>query len=451
MRRGIRSGSTLAWRERATARPALGSCNRAVRGWLRACAALGLTVAFGCNIPLSSFDRSPSSRRAKSAESVDIGAARKAAAGANRSESPTRSGQGASHAPATGASPQRGPVNMIRVNGDEITVEEILAPVYDKLAEAAQAQSLAVYQRLAGRLVGEEILRQVERLLFYQEAVKSLNDNQLTRLDELADERIEEMIQERFDGVERNFDEYLRDRGLTRDQERRREKRGITVSMYMQERFTPRPNLSRRVLMKMYEEQQARNTTPERRRMRLIDLPYASELPSTAAPSAAEWARARASTSARFARVREELASGVDFGAVAKQYSRGPNASFGGKWDPISRNALKPESRYNRAVEMLFSLEPGQRSVRVETPEGLMLVQCDEVIAPRRIPFAEVQRSIRLQAMGQERARMINDHLRRLDRQANYDRDELARFGRTALAAAPKHKTQLVQGAVGPR
>lgn len=340
---------------------------------------------------------------------------------------------------------------MIRVNGDEITVEEILAPVHDILVEAAQAQSLAVYQRRAGRLVGEEILRQVEQLLFYQEAAKNLNDNQLTRLDELADERIEEMIRDRFDGVERNFDDYLRDRGLKRDQERTRHKRNITVLMYMQERFTPRPNLSRRVLMKMYEEQQARNTTPERRRMRLIDLPYASELPSTAAPSAAEWAQARASTNARFERVREELASGVDFGAVAKQYSRGPNASFGGKWDPISRNALKPESRYNRAVERLFSLEPGQRSVRVETPEGLMLVQCDAVIAPKRIPFAEAQRSMREQAMRQEQTRMINDKLRRLDGQADIDRDELARFRRTALAAAPKHKTQLVQGAAGPR
>ncbi len=338
---------------------------------------------------------------------------------------------------------RRSPIRVIRVNADEITVEEVLEPILDELRVAAQTQSVDFYRRLVQERVGLQWRRRLERLLVYQEAIKEVEEEHLERLDKHAEKLFKKYVDEEFDGVERKFEVYAEARNWSREKEIERRRREAVVSMWVHDRFRPRVDLTRAELKKMYDEQIDRFTTPERRSMMLIDLPYAKFLGPAARPTAKDWAAARQLTHAALDRIREELASGVDFRAVAMQYSKGPNAGAGGVWESIRPGSLRP--RYKKPTDALFSLAEGQVSEPVEADEGLFLVKCTRIEPQRRVPFADAQAEMREKVAERKRNEALGKHLQKLVEQATVDRTEVIQFLTAVEQAAPPHKSRTAQ------
>lgn len=89
------------------------------------------------------------------------------------------------------------------------------------------------------------------------------------------------------------------------------------------------------------------------------------------------------------ATIQAELAKGAPFAELATKYSKGPEASTGGDmgWlDPVKHRAL---------LRATGTLEAGSTAPNaVRTPEGLNLVQVEEVKAPRQKAFEEIQSQV---------------------------------------------------------
>jgi RNA polymerase sigma factor (sigma-70 family) len=105
--------------------------------------------------------------------------------------------------------------------------------------------------------------------------------------------------------------------------------------------------------------------------------------PPTNELSAVEDLRAQASA------IRARLAAGADFATEAKLYSGGSQARFGGQWGWMERGMLRSE-----LDEVAFSLQPGEISNVIESPEVFWIMRVTGRRPPRLKPLSEVQDEI---------------------------------------------------------
>ena len=115
---------------------------------------------------------------------------------------------------------------------------------------------------------------------------------------------------------------------------------------------------------------------PEARRLRHILITF---------NNADEKARAGAQLDA----LRSTLRNARKFGEAALRHSQCPTAMEGGELGVVKRNQL-----YAELEPAAFSLREGEISAVLESPIGLHLVRCDEILPSGLLPFAEVRAKI---------------------------------------------------------
>ena len=93
----------------------------------------------------------------------------------------------------------------------------------------------------------------------------------------------------------------------------------------------------------------------------------------------------------------QKIRSGVDFAAVAKEFSEDISASTGGDLGEIERGKMVPE--FEKAA---FLLKEGEVSGLVETPYGLHIIKVDKVFPGKTLPLDEVQGGIKNQFLDQK-------------------------------------------------
>jgi len=122
----------------------------------------------------------------------------------------------------------------------------------------------------------------------------------------------------------------------------------------------------------------------------------ASHILIRVAPDADEAAKAKARSEAES--VLQQLQSGGDFAALAKEHSQDASAAQGGDLDFFSRGQMVPP--FETAA---FALKAGEVSDVVETQFGLHIIKVTDRRAARTLPFAEVDGQIREFLQGQKR------------------------------------------------
>lgn len=156
-------------------------------------------------------------------------------------------------------------------------------------------------------------------------------------------------------------------------------------------------------LRQQYEADAARYVTPARRRASHILV----KLPEGAEDATVQAARERAEAIAK------ELASGVDFAAVAKKRSEDPaTAARGGDLGDIAPGLLPPD--LEAAVS---ALKPGETSPPVRTRFGFHIVKLVSMTPEKRKAFAEVRKDLAEQVRarkGEERFLELSERFRNL-------------------------------------
>lgn len=88
--------------------------------------------------------------------------------------------------------------------------------------------------------------------------------------------------------------------------------------------------------------------------------------------------------------IRQKIAGGGDFSALARKHSDGPEASEGGGLGFVSTAEVLPE------IESAVSgLSPGEITAAVRTEEGLSIFKVSDISGGRQADFAEVEEAVR--------------------------------------------------------
>ncbi|HOJ74806.1 MAG TPA: peptidylprolyl isomerase [Phycisphaerae bacterium] len=336
--------------------------------------------------------------------------------------------------PTSGPGPVGSPV--LFVNGDTVTVPEILEPILAELEKDAKQLPPQLYYSNLRRTIRRQIDLHVSTLLIYQEAANHYPEKAVEAFDKEADRRIKEIVTDRFQGVYARYEAYLKALELTRDDVKNRIKRQVMVTQYMRDKYKPLlREPPRRELFEYYQHHLDEFTTPERAELNLIEIPVDSMLGKpreTATKAEIDAARARAV--ARMRRAREELDSGVEFPAVARAYSKGVKAAQGGAWGEISPGTL--QGRWAKAAEVLFTLPENGTSDVIETEEAVFLVRCGKRTPRQQISFEDAQPKIIERVKDEQFNKLSQEHIDSLVKKATVR--PVAEFVEAVVAAAPR-------------
>ena len=107
--------------------------------------------------------------------------------------------------------------------------------------------------------------------------------------------------------------------------------------------------------------------------------------------------------------LRQTLADADAFGQAALRHSQCPTAMEGGKL-----GLVKPGNLYAELEPAAFALAEGEISPVLESPIGLHILRCDEILPSGMLPFAEVSARIIERLNDKRRTQAQRDWIKRL-------------------------------------
>ncbi len=266
----------------------------------------------------------------------------------------------------------------LNVNQEVITVEDVLTPVLKPLGHDISGLSPARARPMIERACRDELIRQVQAALIYQEASKELTDEIRQGVDQRVDQELKDRVNREFGGRQSRLEAELAAEGRTLEGAREDQQRRLVIIKYLQDHILPKvADPTRRELLDYYQAHSDQYTAAARRELWLIDIPKA--------PSASQ---ARAAIEQAAARLR----GGADFAAVAREFSRGLHAEDGGAWGFVQAPL---QGRYREPSAVFFTLTADQVSDIIETEEAFFIVRAGQVFDRHIAGFADVQAELR--------------------------------------------------------
>lgn len=235
-------------------------------------------------------------------------------------------------------------------------------------AQAQSARDIATLRRLAlDRLIGEKIFaREVARL-----GIR-------VRKDEI--DAFIRRIRESNGLSEEAFVARLSQRGITMADYRQQLRRDILRRRLIARSVKDRVVISDAQIDEYYRNHMAAISSMGGVRFRAIFI----MVPPDAPPAGVEALRKKAE------KLRQEVANGADFAAMAKKYSQGPGKDRGGELGPLKADDLLPAMR-----QALADMKPGDLSPVVEIPGGFVFMKMMDRSGKSSLPTAEVREQIR--------------------------------------------------------
>ncbi len=312
-----------------------------------------------------------------------------------------------------------GPVRVLHINEDAITVEEVVGPIRADLIALADSASPERYSETVIAALRDRIRAMARDVLLYQEASRRLTDRDTDFLERFTDQRIREIVQKEHNGRQVRWEEAMAARGITAEEARDRVRRELTVIRYLQQTIAPRvEEPTRRDLMRYFEQKKAEMTTPETREMYLIEV-LKGDSP----------AQGRAKIEQALA----ELRGGADFESVAAKYSEGLHAEDGGHWGIIDPASIR--GRWAQAAKVLVTLAPGQNSGIVEADESFFIVRLGHYEPAQEPTFAEVQVQLKEAYHDHQFSMLVDELVTRLQDRATIRPENLNLFLEAAVGA----------------
>jgi parvulin-like peptidyl-prolyl isomerase len=194
--------------------------------------------------------------------------------------------------------------------------------------------------------------------------------------DEDVEERLEQIKEQYFGDDEEKYAEQLEEQGLS-DEQVRRDIRAQLVQEKIFEQVTADVEVTDEEVEEHYAENQDQYGQPESREVRHILVETQQEA----------------------VQIRQQLTSGGNFEALAKEHSKDPGSAEQGGKLTVSRGQTVPE--FDQAA---FTLEKDALSRPIKTQYGFHIIQpLSEVTEAKTTPLEEVKDSIRQQLLQTKR------------------------------------------------
>jgi len=281
------------------------------------------------------------------------------------------------------------------VNKEVVWLSDVMGVVAGMLRSANASPDDPAFERL----VAEHQAKALDQLIDSRLIVNHLRALGGAIPASVADDRIKEIIVERFGGSRRNFLQALRQESMTEDDLRRQIGESFALQQ-MQTRFVrKRAFVSPQSVEKYFAEHRTELAGGGRVRLRMLTVGRQGHLPGDEMAFAHDLHR--------------KLSAGTDFAEAARLYSEDEFAQNGGDCGWVSFDDLSMD-----LAETVRDLEPGSLSPVLDTPRGPVILRLEEREAPREAVLdAEMYQRIRwvllkqaTEARHQQWAAMLRRH-----------------------------------------
>jgi len=274
------------------------------------------------------------------------------------------------------------------IDGDPITLIEL-----ERYAEIAK-------KRPGGDQVAVDQKAILDELILDKIIQKQVEILGLKATDQQIDNYIES-IRGRNNLSEEQLMEALKQQNMSWDQYRVQVRADIERANLINREIRTKVNVSPEEVERYYKAHLDEYGSTAKVTARLISL----QVP----PGASE--ADKAEIRAKAEEVHKLAAEGGNFAKLAKEYSQGPAAEEGGDIGEIQPDEMRPE--FAKAAK---SLEPGQLSPLIVTPDGFHILKIEKTSGEKHRPLAEVSEEIKeklyKEAMETRYDRWLNQDLR---------------------------------------
>ncbi|HWL92849.1 MAG TPA: peptidyl-prolyl cis-trans isomerase [Phycisphaerae bacterium] len=335
------------------------------------------------------------------------------------------------------------------VNGDIVTVDDILEPIQQQVEDLAASLTADLYYRRVLELVRQEMVDNVANLLIYRRASETITEDMDKPINKAVDQMERERISREFHGLETEYENHLQKKKKTREDVRQRLRRRLIVDTYLRDRLRPLiPAASKKELRKYYDEHVAEFTTAATRELYLIDIPMAAfydrEILMRRRPPLPEEERAaeqKARTEAEAAM--KALEEGRPFEEVAKQHSHGPHKEDGGNWGNIQSPMA---GRWQVPYERFTQMKEGEVSEIIEASKAFFIVKVGDVQESTVKSFEDAQPEISQTLQNERFHRVKADFLQQ--ELAKSTMSPLDQFVNQVMGYVPKPRSENENAAV---
>jgi parvulin-like peptidyl-prolyl isomerase len=214
--------------------------------------------------------------------------------------------------------------------------------------------------------------------------------------DEQIDKRLDQLVQQYFQGNRKRYEQQLKENGVSDDQVRK----DIEAQLVQEELFkdvTKSVKVSEAELQKYYRDNKQQYATPAQRDIRHILL--------------------KKNQQALAASLASQIRSGANFAQLARKYSQDPGSKRVGGRLEISKGQTVPAFD-----KVAFSIPTRQVSDPVKTQYGWHVIQALAAVVPAKTtPFKDVQQAIRQQLLQSKKSEASTKYVADLEESEEID------------------------------
>jgi peptidyl-prolyl cis-trans isomerase SurA len=274
-----------------------------------------------------------------------------------------------------------------------LMIDRIIARVNDDVITLSQLQEegLPLFERLRETYSGRELelqVRQAEREFLEQLILKRLqlqyaNQIGLTASESDINAALKDVLA-RNNLTQEQLVELLTKETLTLQDYKDRLREQIILARLMNQAVRSRVSLDAREIEAYYQAHTTEFNQPDEVKVRHIFFRLDPTVPQPQRAAIHEHAQ----------HVLEEARNGSDFTSLAQRYSEDATAQIGGDLGIIRRGQALPEFE-----EVIFTLQEGEISEVIRTPNGLHIVKVEAAAKGSSRPLAEVKTEIERRLM----------------------------------------------------
>ncbi len=274
----------------------------------------------------------------------------------------------------------------LAVGDQTITSEEVISPVFEKLAAAAQRTDFEKFKSVAEPVIEHQLIDKIVNALLYSRAKKDAGDKIDDELDKVTAAEVRKYVMD-FGGDYAKAEQSLKQMGMDWSKFEQYKRRYILSQSYLAQKMPKDQPITYSEMMSAYNATKEQlYGTPGVLRFRLIDLEPAKMRDIDANRPRQEQARELIDG------IMKRIKQGEDFVRLANEYLKANNALTAGDVNAAPDSLVAP---YDVLAQKAATMKPGETAGPVEVEGHIFVMQLVEYQPKSVEPFEKVQNQVK--------------------------------------------------------
>lgn len=290
----------------------------------------------------------------------------------------------------------------LAVGDQTVTADEVIGPVFEKLAQAARRADFERFRQVAEPVIEQQLVTRISDAILYSKAKKDAGEQIDAELDRATTAEVRRFVTD-FGGDYAKAEQTLKQMGMDWGKFEQYQRRRILSQSYIAQQMPKESPIAYSEMLAAYNETKEQlYTTPGVLQFRLIDIEPAKL--QNIDPNRPRQEQARELAEQLIGRINR----GEDFERLARDYSNDHRASAGGLWKKLDPESLA--APYDVFVEQAAKMKPAEVAGPIETEDHVFIMQLVEYQSKGVEPFEKVQNQVKARILV-ERMRQYFDKL----------------------------------------